>query len=258
MKLIRRLQYGWMLVMLTLFFVFACASGQKAEIMRQQAEALRNLGEAYLVQGDFTHALRELLKAEQLAPQDPFVQNHLGLAYMGKEKLDKALVHFKKALSLNPEYSPARNNLGAAYLAKKDWDAAIVVFKEVSKDLLYATPHFPLANLGWAYYNKGDYRQAEKYYLEALDIQPNFIIAQKGLARTFMAMGRPFEAAEVLEKAVEKSPEAAELHLALGRAYVALNQKEKALEAFNRAIALNPQSDVAQEAQRVRLEMLGD
>jgi hypothetical protein len=35
-----------------------------------------------------------------------------------------------------------------------------------------------------------------------------------------------------------------------------LNRKEKALDAFNKAIALNPESEVAQEAQKVRLQML--
>ena len=249
---------AWALALLFLILFSACANSEKAKIQRQQAEASRNLGEAYLAQGNFTLALRELLKAESLNPKDPFVQNYLGLAYMGKGKLDIAINHFQNALAINPSYAPARNNLGTAYLAKKDWDAAIKTFKAVAEDLLYATPHFPLSNLGWAYYNRGDYELAEKYYLEALDIEPDFMIAQKGLARTYMAMGRPAEAISRLEKAIDKSPRMAELHLEVGKAYAAMNQRDKALDAFNKAIALNPESDVAQEAQKVRLQMLNN
>ncbi len=248
----------WILVMLIFVLFPACANNQKSQVRRQQAEASRNLGEAYLAQGNFTLALRELLKSESQNPDDPFVHNNLGLAYMGKGKLDAAIGHFQKALAINPGYAPARNNLGTAYLAKKDWDAAIATFKEVAEDLLYATPHFPLSNLGWAYYNKGNYELAEKYYLEALDIEKNFPIAQRGLARTYMAMGKLSDAVNVLEKAIDNAPRMAELHLELGMAYAALNQKEKALDAFNKAIALNPEGEIAQEAQRVRLEMLSN
>lgn len=258
MKNSRLLQTGWIALILLGLIFSGCAGNEKAKAKRQQADASRNLGEAYLAEGNFTLALRELLKAESMNPEDPFTQNYLGLAYMGKEKLDIAINHFQKALALNPGYAPARNNLGTAYLAKQDWDSAIKTFKTVAEDLLYATPHFPLSNLGWAYYNRGNYEQAERYYLEALDIEPNFAIAQRGLARTYMAMGRPADAVNTLEKAIDKSPRMAELHLEVGKAYAALNQKEKALDAFNKAIALNPESDVAQEAQRVRLEMLGN
>ncbi len=256
MRHTRQWQIGLVSTILVLLFFSACASNSKKESERQEAEAARNLGEAYLAQGNFTLALRELLKAESLNPEDPFVQNYLGLAYMGKEKLDTAITHFQKALAINPGYAPARNNLGTAYVAKQDWDAAIDTFKQVADDILYATPHFPLSNLGWAYYNNGNYELAEQYYKEALDIEPEFPIAQKGLARTYMAMSRPAEAVDTLEKAIDKNPRMAELHLELGRAYAALNRREKALDAFNKAIALNPESEVAQEAQKVRLQML--
>ena len=76
------------------------------------------------------------------------LQNDLGLAYMAKKRLDKAEFHFKKAIDIKAEYAPAKNNLGAVYLARQDWNAAIEQFKTVAGDILYATPHFPLTNIG--------------------------------------------------------------------------------------------------------------
>ncbi len=143
---------GWTAFVFIVICVVSCTAN--LEVRKKQEEASRNLGEAYLRKGDYTSALREFLKAETLYPDDPYLQNDLGLTYMGKKKLDLAVKHFRKAIKIRPDYAPAMNNLGTAYIAKKEWDTAIAYFKEVANNLLYTTPHFPLSNLGWAYYNK--------------------------------------------------------------------------------------------------------
>ena len=40
----------------------------------------------------------------------------------------------------------------------------LAVSKPLQADLLYATPEYPLSNLGLAHYHKGEYETAEKYY----------------------------------------------------------------------------------------------
>ena len=210
----------------------------------------RNLGEAYMVQGNYTLALKELLKAEKLYAEDPYLQNDLGLTYMAKVKLDLAIDHFKKAVKIKPDYAPAKNNLGTAYLAKEDWDTAIKYFKDIVDDLLYATPHYPLANLGWAYYNKKEYMLAEKFYLQALEIEPRFIIALRGLGRTYINMGKIPEAIKTLEKAVKNTPRFAELYFDLGRAYTLSGNDIKARTAFQKVMELTPDSDLALKAKK--------
>lgn len=233
-----------------LLILLICYSGcaHDTELRRQQSEASRNLGEAYMAQGDYTTALRELLQAEKVYADDPFLQNSLGLAYLGRGRPELALVHFDKALRLNPEYAPAMNNKGAAYLAQGDWDAAITSLTSITGDLLYATPHFPLANLGWAYFNKGDYAQAQKYYLEALKLEPNFLMATHGLARTYLAQNQAAEAVKILERALRDHPNQAELHLDIGRAYTLQRRYDPAASAFQRAMELAPDSELAQNA----------
>ena len=116
----------WIAGILVIGFLAGCAPNEN---LRKQGESSRNLGEAYMAQGNYTAALKELLAAEQLTPDDPYLHNDLGLTYMAKDRLDLAIQHFKKALSLKPDYAPAMNNLGTAYLAQQNWDAAIVCFK---------------------------------------------------------------------------------------------------------------------------------
>jgi len=190
--------------MFLVFFLVSCAAN--LEIRKSRGEDFRNLGEGYMGQGDYTTALRELLKAEKLYSKDSRLQNDLGLTYMAKGKPDIAINHFKKAIKIKPDYTPAKNNMGIAYLEKKDWDTAITCFKEITGDLLYATPHFPLSNLGFAYYNKKEFKLAEKYYQDALKIEPKFVIALRGLGLTYLKMGRISEAVTTLEKVIELAP----------------------------------------------------
>ena len=235
-------------VLVSIFFLVSCTAN--LELRKNQEEALRNLGEAYMGQGDYTAALREFLKAEKLYSKDPYLQNDLGLAYMAKEKVDLAINHFKKAVEIKPDYTPAKNNMGTAYLAQKKWDDAIACFKEITGDLLYATPHYPLSNLGWAYYNKKEYNLAEKYYKDALKIEPRFAIALSGLGKTYIATGRISEAIAALEKAVKNSPNSAELYLDLADAYRLSREYKKALDAYSKVIELAPDSPLAARAQK--------
>jgi len=249
-----RLLFGAICVILA-WSLFSCA-GTTKEVRIKQGEASRNLGEAYMQEGRYTAALKELLEAEKQIPDDPYLQNDLGLTYLAKEKPETAVQHFKRAVKLNPDYAPARNNLGVAYMAAENWDAAIATFKEVSEDLLYATPHFPLTNMGWAYYNKGRFKQAVEYYKEALEIEPRFIIALRGLGQTYIAMKKYRDAIETFEKAIDITARFPPLYMDLARAFAAIRDDQAALQTYKKVIALFPKSDFAEEAKKKAGEML--
>lgn len=236
---------------------FSCSTGnEKNELTRKQSEAVKAVGEAYMQEGNFTLALKELLKAEQQSPDDPDLHNDLGLVYMAKKQTDLAIKHFKKALEISPDFTAAKNNLGTAYLAKEDWDAAITVFTEVNKDLLYTTPHFSHFNLAWAYYNKQQYDLAEQHYKEALNTEPRFVFALRGLARTYLATNRHAEARTTLEKALDLSPRFPPLYLDLAKMQIASGDTKAAVETYKKIIALFPKTPYAEEAQKEAGAML--
>lgn len=237
--------------------VAGCATGGGNSSVRQQeqANALRQLGEAYIGEQNYTQALSKFLEAEKLNPGDYMLQQDLGIAYMAKGDLDDAVGHFKKALEIKPDYAVARNNLGAAYLAMEDWDSAIDCFKMLTKDLLYATPHYPLANLGRAYYEKKEYAEAEKYYKEALKMEPGFANALFGLGKTYLAMGEVRKAGEYFELAVQSAPDNAEIQIELANTSRLLGNLDKAAEAYARVIELSPGSDLAREAKQELFDM---
>jgi Tfp pilus assembly protein PilF len=235
----------------------ACA-GQQAGRDPELAKASRTIGEAYMNQGDLTAALRELLKAQQLNPDDPIVHNDLGLCYLLKKRLPDAVTHFKRAIELNPGYAPARNNLGTAYLEMEEWDAAIGVFKEITQDLLYATPHFPLSNLGLAYYQKGQYRTAMRYYKKALEVQPEFANALRGVGRIYLVKNQGRLALKYLRRAVKSAPRSPETYYDLGEAYLLMGQIDEARYAYDNVIDLAPPESELSDKARERLNVLGD
>jgi type IV pilus assembly protein PilF len=240
--------FVWGALVMLILSVAACAGNKQQK--KREAEAIRNLGEAYLRQENYRAALKELLKAEKLNPKDHILQNDLGIAYRKKGKTDLAIAHFKKAIALKPNYGPALNNLGTAYFDKKEWDNAIACFKRVSEELLYATPHFALYNLGRAYYNKKEYDLSEKYFLEALDAEPRFVEPLIGLGRTYLATGRVSEAVAALSSAVKQSPEYARTHYYLAEAYRAAGEHKKALKSYYKVIELEPHTPLSKESEK--------
>ena len=218
------------------------------EERKAQAEATRNLGEAYLREGKYRAALKELKKAEALFASDHILQDDLGLSYLYLKVPDQAIFHFKKALEIKDDYTPARNNLGNAYAEKKEWDKAIEQYKIATSDLIYGTPQFPLSNLGIVYYELQEYGLSVQYYLKALDIKPDFVQALYGLAKTYVAMGRVPDAIAKLEKAVEISPDSVVLYFELARTYALNRDYRKAVSAYYKVVELNPDSTQADKA----------
>jgi type IV pilus assembly protein PilF len=226
--------------------LIACAADRTD--LRKREVAYRDLGKQYYLAGDFTSALKYLLEAEQMNPDDHILQNYLGQVYLAKNKPDLAVTHFKKALQLKPDYAVAKNNRGVAYLNEQKYDEAIAIFKEVSGDLLYATPHYPLTNIGFAYYMKKDYKEAEIYYQKALELEPSFPLALRGLGRTYLAMGKGAAAQAALTAAIDSDPTSAEAYYALGESYLLLQNPAKAKASFQKVLQLKPDSFEAKAA----------
>ena len=237
--------------MLSLFLVFSLLScAANLEKRKRQSKVTRELGEAYMHQGNYTEALKELLKAEELYPDDHLLQNDLGLVYMAKKRFENAKDHFNKAIALKPEYASAKNNLGTVYLALEEWDTAIDVLEQVLGDLLYATPHYPLSNLGLAYYHKGAFRRAETYYSKALELEPEFILALHGIGKTYLALDDTTAAISSFEKAIQLAPKFTELYLDLGNAYQQSRQYKKALFSYRKVLDLAPGSTLDEKAEK--------
>ncbi|NVM21451.1 MAG: tetratricopeptide repeat protein [Desulfobacterales bacterium] len=225
---------------------FSC--GTDSAVRKNKAETSKRLGEGYLAERNIASALAEFLKAEKLYNKDPFLYYDLGLAYFAKGEFELAISHFKKAVALKSDYSEAFNAMGSVYLRLEQWDNAISCFNRAHANLLYATPHFALSNLGEAYRGKKDYPGAINFYRKAIEASPRFPTAYRGLGLAYMAVGNYTAAASCLEKAVRYAPRFAVAYYDLGHAYAGQYDIKKAVSSFQKVAELAPDSPLAETA----------
>jgi len=233
-----------------IFLLTACATTKEDLKRKEKAEALRKLGEAYMSENKTAAAFRKLKEAEKLNPNDSYTQFALGIFYFNKKKYSLAIKRYQRCLELNPDFASVRNNIGLAYLQKGEYDKAILNFKELTDNYVYATPHYPLANMGQAYYYKNDFQLAEKYLKEALDLEPQFIIAVHWLGRTQLALGKTAEAVQTLEKAAELNSSVPEIYFDLGKAYQTMGKTDASKHAYQRVVELDPDGGLGDQAKR--------
>lgn len=237
--------------LLGLILMLACLAGCASSLQqKEQALSHMRLGDSMLQEGRPTQALAELIKANDLDPNNPVIRNVLGIAYLEKGLVRQAIFQFEKALTLKPDYVEVHNNLGAALLRDGRAKEAIKEFDKALEDPLYATPQFVYYNLGRAYYSLADYDKSREYYQEAVKLWPSYSLAYHGLGQTLKAANDREGAAEAFKKAIEYAPTFAHAHFDLGEVLVELDQLSLARLAFKEVVNLVPDTPLGKKAQQ--------
>jgi type IV pilus assembly protein PilF len=240
----------YLFLLLLLIGLAACANTAR---LKEQAGSHINMGSAYLGSGQYNAAMKEFLEAERLTPEDPKVHFLLGITYHGKSLDDRAIGEFQRSIALNPDDPAVHNFLGAIYLGKGRPDDAIASFNKALSNILYDTPATALYNLGRAYYEKGQYDPALKYYGDAAFREPYTVLMpliEKDIGRVWLAKGDPGEAIRHFLKSLELAPSLVESHYWLGICYRKQNRAGDAAAAFQAAAKLAPESEFGRKAKQ--------
>jgi len=233
------------------FTIILTGCAEDKALTKRQSLAKQNLGKSFLAQGDFTAGLNELLKAEELDPENPEIQYNLALGYRFIDLHSKSITHFKKAIELRQNFSEAYNDLGYTYLILSKWDLAITCFKKALGNTLYTTPHFAQNNLGYAYYKKGEYDKAVESYLKAIKRQPSFSRAFHNLGITYEAMNEWDKAVAAYKESIGYAPKDPRSHFYLGKLYLKRNKSSLAVKQFEETIRLDKTNTFAPEAKHL-------
>ncbi len=243
----------WRFGSLSLLLLLACGPTQEQIAEREKkAEFHYNLAYGYFFKqsGFADAALQEAFQSQRLNPDNPNTHLLLGLIFLGREHHSKALHHFKRADALKQNFYSAKNNIGATYLAMKRWDQAIKIYGVLIQDMHYNTPAHGHNNLGWAYYQKKNFRKARRHFLTAIQLSPIFCPAYNNLGMVYLEEGKGQQAEKYLRRGIKRCPSYAEPHYHLGRSLARRSAFSEAQTEFNRCLTLAGESLLAERCEK--------
>lgn len=151
---------------------------------------------------------------------------------------DTAEKMLKKVIKMNPEIAKAHKDLGIIYLNKRLFDYAEDEFKTA----MQLQPNdfeiiFEYANF---LYSVSKNTEAERFYLEALDIEPNNILALTFMALNKLILNQLDEAKDYIMKALKVNPHHEYIQFCAGRIFFARKEYEDAKHYLIHAVEQNP------------------
>jgi tetratricopeptide (TPR) repeat protein len=184
-------------------------------------------------------------RAVETDPTDAVARNDFGVFLARSEENDQAIEQLSEAVRLGPKSAVFHENLGRAYRKKG-------MLKEAEKELSEAAKLSPneagvWEALGRLLVDQKRFEEAAAAYRAACQLDPASEEAASGLSAALIDAGKPAEADAVLVKAVEASPKGASLWNNLGVARTRRGDYTGAVQAFQKAIDLDGNFEVARE-----------
>ena len=118
-----------------------------------------------------------------------------------EQKLDLAQAAYTQALQTDPTHLESHNALAALFAARGDVDRAIVLLRSLADSHPDAAHVF--ANLGYAYFLKGDLKAASAALVQAVTLEPDSEPAQRKLALVNAAIAHQAQQAQQAQRLQE-------------------------------------------------------
>ena len=254
---------------------FATAQSVITELMKKNSKdpqvAVLN-GIVLLNNGKLGDAVNALQGAANNAPKDAYIQFWLGRAAQAKNDSSLAEKSFRLAAQLRPNYLEAQEEL--AHIATQRGDMSLLA--DVADKTIAVAKNFPGGYL-WraivelsrntpdkaeedlktaisvapqssqAYFVLGDMRFTQKRYAEgaalmeqALQYDPNSLVALRGLAGYDLYKKQPAQALARINAQIAKSPKNSGFYDLLAQFYIQNKNLDQAEVAAKKAMELNP------------------
>lgn len=169
------LNYFKVLMLTAIAFSLLTSCASRNSTKDKQADLYFGAGTHSLMTKQYTDALKNLLKANELRPNNSEILNNLGMAYYFKSEHDMAVRTLKRALELDKENSDAKVNLASIYYKDGNVSGAEKLYKEVLKDLTYEKQARTLFNLGLLnMQSKNNLVSAENYFKKSIKEDDNY------------------------------------------------------------------------------------
>lgn len=188
-------------------------------------------------------ALAYLIKARQLAPDNPEVLFEFGKVCLERNLVDDAFNALQKAVALKPQRDSYVYVLASAYVAKAHYAEAASLLGQ----LLKKHPEDPVLNYaaGAVSYLQARYSQAQALLKKSIALQPHQLAAYYYLGLVYERQMENTRAISLFRQLVRWYPEHAPSYIALGTVLLREKEYQQAQEALDKAISLDPGSSDA-------------
>lgn len=149
---------------------------------RQQAEALFQQAYHLQLNGKLNEAIALYTRSIEIFPTAE-AYTFRGWSYSFLGDYSRAIDECLQAIALDPSYGNPYNDIGAYLIEQGRWAEAAEWLQKALRASRYASPCFPLFNLGRVYERRRDFALAEQHYRQALEQQPSFKPARAALTR---------------------------------------------------------------------------
>lgn len=174
------------LALLFILIFTACASKQKVKTpTEKKAEIYYNEGTRNLVRKEYTKALKRLLKANELSPDDSRICNNLGMALYFKKSTSRAIKYIKKSIGLDQKNTDAKMNLATIYMEIGKTSLSKSLYLKVLDDLTYEGQHRTYYNLGILSLRERNSKEAKKYLKKSLEVDSAYCPANFQLGNIY-------------------------------------------------------------------------
>lgn len=236
------------LLIIAMLLLTSCSSTQK-DNEKKKADLYFSQGTTRLMDKDYTEALRNLLDANNLDPENPLILNNLGMAYYFKGKSDIAKKYILQAIKLDPKNSDARNNLASIYFTENKFDEAISEYQIIIADLLYNHTYRAYYNLALIYLKKQDFKSAQFNLEQSIGQRADYCPAGYQLALLYRKLNQVEKSIDTFKIATrENCAKNPEPFYEWGNLLLSIGKDSEALEKYQYVIDKFPSSPYTQNA----------
>ncbi|MDO4570686.1 MAG: tetratricopeptide repeat protein [Planctomycetia bacterium] len=212
------------------------------QAMPQSIKAWRMVGKTALMLEKFSKADAAFRKALALDPLNIEVRYLIAHSYLLQDKVEEAASDLIDIIERVPEFLDAYYDCGVALQLLGRYGEAIDVFRR----RLQFSPDFDTSIMcAMTYEMLMDYENTEKYYREALDMDPDNAMVLESCGAACLELERYDDALRYFQDALDLDPDSPDALYGRGRTFFSLDKIAEALADLTRAIKLDPENSLA-------------
>lgn len=228
-------------VLLGCFLLAACVHTETGGFSDKKDEAKavaysEELARGYIREGNWEAAKRHLKVALDIDDSSAGVYEAMAMVYQNTGEIEEAGKHYQKAIKLDPSVSRIRLNYAAFLYQQGEFKEAARQLETVTEDTLYPKRELAFVNLGRCYLSMGEPAKAEKALKRAYLMDRRSPGIKLELARAYYELGDYPEAQKFYDAFREQITEQPPQGLWLGAQLAAQFEDANALASYGLAL----------------------